>query len=97
MLVRSPRRGQTKWLLAEAASTGQQNRPPKGQPSGGRHVLDGWVSGLGYVVGGGLSSVADKLSNEGPLYKTSGPHVDEVSRSRRPPISPIVVPVGRFP
>ncbi len=61
-------------------------------------MLDGLLPGLRWIVGGGLSSIVDKLSNhEGPLFKMSGIHGDEVHSSRRPALAPFVVTVGGLP
>lgn len=62
----------------------------------GRPVMDGWVSGLGNVRGGGLSSVVDKLSHhEGYFLKRVVPLGDEVPRPRRPALGPLRCPSRR--
>lgn len=74
---------------------GQQDRPPEGPSLGDRPMLDGWVSGPEGVGEGGLSTVVSKLSEPwGRLFKTSILLGDEVPRSRRPALGPLVCPVG---
>ena len=61
----------------------------------GRPVLDGWVSGPESVGEEGLSTVMGKLSDPwGLLFKPSSPVGDQVPRSRRPALDPLVCPVG---
>ena len=61
----------------------------------GRPVLYGWMSGQESVREGGLSTVVGKLSDPwGLLFKPSSPVEDEVPRSRRPVLGPLVCLVG---